>query len=92
MAYTEFRKSYGDFEVVTPMADTEFRKSCEDFEVVIPTVDFRSLTRDEAEASAKRLSSYVDGFVCHHLEGIPSDKTMSACKVIQTMLLANGGD
>lgn len=74
------------------MPYTKFRKSYGDFEVVIPPVDFSSLTREAAVESAKRLASYVDGFVCHLMGALPSDKTMSAGEVIQTMLVANGGE
>ena len=74
------------------MAYTKFRKSYEDFEVVIPAVNFSPLTREEAVESAKRLANYVDGFVCHLMRALPSNKTMSAGNLIHTMLLANGGD
>lgn len=74
------------------MPYTEFRKSYGDFEVVIPPVDFSSLTRDEAVSTAKRLSAYVEGFVCDHLSAAPSTSKQKAKKLIQAMLLANGGD
>ena len=74
------------------MAYTEFRKFYGGFDVVIPAVNFSSLTREEAVASAERLTNYVDGFVCHLMGALPSDKTMSAGEVIQTMLVANGGE
>ena len=74
------------------MPYTEFRKSYGDFEVVIPAVNFSSLTREEAVESARRLTSYVDGFVCHHMEAFPVDEAWKASKLIQTMLVANGGE
>ncbi len=74
------------------MPYTKFRKSYGDFEVVIPAVNFSSLTREEAVESARRLTSYEDGFVCHHMEAFPVDEAWKASKLIQTMLLANGGD
>ena len=55
------------------MPYTEFRKFYGDIEVVIPPVDFRSLTRDEAVSTAKRLRAYVAGFVCHHLTSAHAD-------------------
>ena len=74
------------------MPYTEFRKSYGDFEVVIPPVDFSSLTKDEAEATVRRLLTYVTGFVCHHLESSPINGKQKAIKLIQTMLLSNGGN
>ena len=73
------------------MPYTEFRKSHGDFEIVIPAINFSSLTRDEAVSTAKRLRTYVTGFVCHHLEISPISGKQKATKLIQTMLLANGG-
>ena len=74
------------------MTYTEFRKFYGGIEVVIPAVNFSSLTRDEAVSTAKRLRTYVTGFVCHHLEIPPISKKQKATKLIQAMLLANGGD
>ena len=74
------------------MPYTEFRKSYGNIEVVIPPVDFSSLTRNEAEATVRRLLTYVTGFVCHHLESSPVNGNQKATKLIQTMLLANGGN
>ena len=74
------------------MTYTEFRKFYGGIEVVIPAVNFSSLTRDEAVSTAKRLRTYVTGFVCHHLEISPISGKQKAIKLIQTMLLANGGD
>ena len=74
------------------MPYTEFRKSYNGIEVVIPPVDFSSLTRDEAVSTAKRLRAYVAGFVCHHLMSAPVDGKHRAKKLIQAMLLANGGN
>lgn len=73
------------------MPYTEFRKSYDYFEVVIPPVDFSSLTRDEAVSTAKRLRTYVTGFVCHHLTAAPSTSKQKAKRLIQAMLLANNG-
>lgn len=73
------------------MPYTEFRKSYNGIKVVIPPVDFSSLTKDEAEATVRRLLTYVTGFVCHHLESSPVNGKQKATKLIQTMLLANGG-
>ena len=73
------------------MPYTEFRKSYNDIEVVIPAVDFSSLTKDEAVATAKRLRAYVTGFVCHHLTSAPVDGKQRATKLVQSMLIANNG-
>lgn len=73
------------------MPYTEFRTSYDYFEVVIPPVDFSSLTKDEAEATVRRLLTYVTGFVCHHLESAPIDGKQKAIELIQAMLLANDG-
>ena len=73
------------------MPYTEFRKSYNDIEVVIPAVDFSSLTRNEAVATARRLRVYVQGFVCHHLTADPAEGKHQAAKLIQSMLLANNG-
>ena len=74
------------------MPYTEFRKSYNNIEVVIPAVDFSSLTRDEAVSTAKRLRAYVAGFVCHHLTSAPADGKHRAKKLVQAMLLDNGGN
>ena len=74
------------------MPYTEFRKSYGDIKVVIPTVDFSSLTKDEAKATARSLRAYKDGFVCHHLNAASSEGTQKAQQLIRSMLLANGGN
>ena len=73
------------------MPYTEFRKSYNDIEVVIPAVDFSSLTKDEAKATARSLRAYVQGFVCHHLTAEPAEGKQQAAKLIQSMLIANNG-
>ena len=74
------------------MPYTEFRKFYGDIEVVIPPVDFSSLCRDKAVSTAKRLRTYVTGFVCHHLTAAPTKGKQQAAQLIQAMLLANGGN
>lgn len=73
------------------MPYTEFRKSYNDIEVVIPAVDFSSLTRNEAVATARCLRTYVQGFVCHHLTKAPAEGKQQAAKLIQATLIANNG-
>lgn len=71
------------------MAYTAFRKSYGDFEVVIPPVDFSTLTIDEAAATVRRLKTYEDGFVCHHL--LPLRQTQAATIPIENMLKSHAG-
>ena len=73
------------------MPYTEFRKSYGDIEVVIPAVDFSSLTRNEAVATARSLRAYVQGFVCHHLTEEPAEGKQQAAKLIRATLIANNG-
>ena len=73
------------------MPYTEFRKSYNDIEVVIPAVDFSSLTKDEAVATARCLRTYVQGFVCHHLTADPAEGKHQAAKLVQSTLIANNG-
>ena len=73
------------------MPYTEFRESYGDIEVVIPAVDFSSLTKDEAVATARCLRAYVQGFVCLHLTSAPVDGKQRATKLVQSMLIANNG-